>query len=310
VSARTHGKRYLPALDVLEGRVVPSTALPANTLAVVQGTVSAPGEVAEVSVPITAANINGRIPIVIGTATSPTAGSGLNPRVVSARGAGGERLPVLGGAASVPARHNEATAFVQDSSPGTITLAVAGAGNTVGSFQVRVYLPGDINGDGQVTLADLQAFPKYFKARQGDALYNPAADANLNNQIGQEDARALVRNLKPLSPRGPLKIRLTLAPKDDVKGHVPSNSGGHTYHQTVTILGRTTPGSIVFSDSSFGDFSFSGTAIATDARGNFSVQAKNTDGINNNNFLVIDPYGQQKIMAYPIYYFPAVYQAH
>jgi hypothetical protein len=301
-------------VDVLEGRVVPSSSsnstLPADTLAVVQGTVSAPGGVAQVSVPITSANINGRIPIVIGTATSPTAGSGINPRVISARGPDGQALQVQGGAAFVAARHNEATAFVQDGTPGTLTLSVTGAGNTSGSFQVRVYLPGDINGDGQVTLADLQAFPRYFKTRQGDALYNPAADANLNGQIGQEDARALVRNLKPLTPKGPLKVRLTLDPKDAVRGHVPSNSGGHTYQQTVTILGRTTPGSIVFSDSSFGDYTFSGSAIATDARGNFSVQATNKDGINNNDFLVIDPYGQQKVMDFPIYYFPAVYRAH
>jgi hypothetical protein len=56
-----------------------------------------------------------------------------------------------------------------------------------------------------------------------------------------------------------------------------------------------------------GDYEFSGGAAATNAQGFFSVTSKNTQGINNNDFLVVSPFGQQKIQDYPIYYFPAVY---
>ena len=63
----------------------------------------------------------------------------------------------------------------------------------------------------------------------------------------------------------------------------------------------------MFTDSSFGDYTFNGAAIATDARGNFSYKVKNTSGINTYEFLAIDPFGQQTIRAYPIYYFPDVY---
>jgi hypothetical protein len=297
----------LPALEQFEGRQLPSGAVPANTLAIVGGTVARPGATAEVSVPVTAHNINGRIPIVIGTATAPTAGSTLLPKVVAAFGPDGKRLPLQQGA-PYTLTHSEAVAFVQVSTPGLVTLEVTGAHGTDGSFQLREYLPGDILGTGQVTYADLAAFPRYFRTQVGDALYNPAADANLNGQIGQEDARALVRNLNPGVPRTPLQINLFLAPGEDVKGHVPSNSGGHTYVQSPTIMGRTTPGSIVFIDSSFGDYTFNGGAAATNAQGFFSVTAKNTQGINNNDFLVISPFGQQKVQDYPIYYFPAVYQ--
>jgi hypothetical protein len=299
--------RRLVPLETLEDRQLLSGAVPANTLATVQGTVAGPGATAEVSVPVTAHNINGRVPIVIGTATSPTGGSSVLPEVVAAFGPDGRRLPLQPGA-PVTATHGEATAFVQVSSPGMVTLSVAGAHGTQGSFQLREYLPGDINGDGQVTFADLAAFPKLFLSQAGDALYNPAADANLNGQIGQEDARALVRNLNPGVRKTPLEINLFLPPKQDVRGNVPSNSGGHTYDQTVTIMGRTTPGSIVFFDSSAGDYTFNGGAAATNAQGRFSVPSKNSSGINNNDFLVISPFGQQKVQDYPIYYFPAVYR--
>jgi len=300
-------KRRRPALDVLEQRQLLSATVPANTLDIVQGNVASPGAIAEVSVPVTAHNINGRIPIVIGTATSPTEGSTLLPQVVAAIGPNGKRLALQQGAPYNAQTHGEATAFVQVGTPGTMTLEVTGAQGTSGSFQLREYLPGDILGNGQVTYADLAAFPKSFRTQIGDANYNPAADANLNGQIGQEDARALVRNLNPGVPRTPLQINLFLAPREAVKGHVPSNSGGHTYYQTVTIEGRTTPGSIVFFDSSFGDYSFQGGAAATNAKGDFSVTSKNTQGINNNDFLVISPFGQQKIQDYPVYYFPGVY---
>ena len=70
----------------------------------------------------------------------------------------------------------------------------------------------------------------------------------------------------------------------------------------MTILGRTTPGSLVFSDSGLGDYTFTGTVLPTDAHGNFSINVQNREGVNNYDFLVIDPYGQQKIQAFPIFW--------
>src|SRR5262249_17675687 len=136
--------RRLPALEFLEDRQLLNGSAPANTLATVQGTVAGPGATAEVSVPVTARNINGRIPIVIGTATAPAGGSRLVPRVTSALGPGGERLPIHQGAPST-LTHGESTAFVQVSTPGVVTLKVTGAHGTSGSFTLREYLPGDID---------------------------------------------------------------------------------------------------------------------------------------------------------------------
>ncbi len=301
----TKARCFQATVERLEGRIVLTSGNPANTLATAQGVVTAPGAVADVTVQVSAQNINGRIPIIIGTATSPTGNSDLLPKVVAAIGPDGSRLPVRQGAPYAPGRHGEATAYVQASTAGPMTIEVTGARNTSGAFSLRAYLPGDSNGTGQVSYADLQSFARSFKSRVGDALYNPATDANLNQQIGQTDGRFMIRNLNPGTHKIPLQIKVTLEPSEAVKGPVPSNSGGHTYYKHVTILGKTTPGSLVFFDSGLGNYAFDGGAVATDAQGNFSVTSTNKDGINNNDFLVIDPWGQQKIFDYPIYYFPA-----
>jgi hypothetical protein len=159
-------------------------------------------------------------------------------------------------------------------------------------------------GEQQVTLNTLKAFTVAYLTTSHDALYNPAVDVNHNGFIGQGDGKLLLRELNPLTKEIPLKVNLILAPQDQAHGHVSSNSGGHTFHKDVTILGHTTPGSLVFSDSGFGDYSFTGPATYSDQNGNFSFKFTNSDGINNFEVLVIDPYGQQTILDYPIFWIP------
>ena len=109
------------------------------------------------------------------------------------------------------------------------------------------------------------------------------------------NAKFIERNLQPLTPRIPLDVELTLAPEDQAHTSEFTVSGGKTNNKTVTILGKTTPNSLVFSDSGLGDYSFAGTFVPVDQTGRFSIQVTNTQGINNYEFLVIDPYGQQTI---------------
>ena len=60
-------------------------------------------------------------------------------------------------------------------------------------------------------------------------------------------------------------------------GHHPADSGGVTRDGTVTVVGKTTPNSIVFIDGpttstrtqSTGNFKFEGGALATDSQGFF-----------------------------------------
>jgi hypothetical protein len=293
--------RHRPALDVLESRLAMSSSLPSDTIGVASGTVAAPGAVAEVSVPIAPENLaQHRHATVFGFSVQPSAGSSLIPEVVFARGANGARLPLRPGNAFVAGANGKTTVFARVGQSGTLTAGVTGRDGSQGSFTLRAYLPGDLTGTGQVTLADMRVFGASYLTTQNDALFNPAADANQNGQIGQKDGRFLVRNLTPLTPPIPLKADFILAPQDQAHVHGVSNSGGITLSANPTILGRTTPGAIVFAGSGLDDFSFVGPALATDAQGNFSIKVHNTTGLNNFDFLIVDPYGRQLVRAFPI----------
>ena len=168
---------------------------------------------------------------------------------------------------------------------------------------------GDVNGDGKVNLADLQAFVASYMARQGDPNYNPAADFNHNGVINQSDARVLLTHMAPLTPNLPLTARLTLAPQDQIHYSGPTISGAATFQRFVTILGHTTPGSLVIEDNHISRlpggtqaYKFTGPAHATDANGFFSITSTNLEGLNNNDFLILDPFGRRMIIDFPIYW--------
>jgi hypothetical protein len=293
--------RCRPTLERCEDRLALSAATPANTLAIVPGTVPTPQGIAEVSVPVSAQNIGQRPSVIIVESIQPDPGSGLVPKVVSVRGPDGKPLPFRLGKPFVPGVHGSATIFVRDGQPGPLVTQVTGQQGTTGSFQLSATLPGDLTGTDQVGLSDLPAYTHSFGTIQVDARYSRAADANLNNQVGQDDGKLLLRNLTPPTRKIPLNVFLTLAPQDAAKGPTPPNSGGKTYRQDVTILGRTTPGSIVFTDDPNNpDYKFKGPALSTDAQGNFAIQVHLKSGINNFDFLAVDPYGQQTIRDYPI----------
>jgi hypothetical protein len=156
----------------------------------------------------------------------------------------------------------------------------------------------------QATLNTLTAFTKAILSTPQDALYNPAVDVNHNGFIGIPDGRLLLHELPPLSKKIPLRVSLRLPADEGVFHHVSSNSGDHTYDKTVTILGHTTPGALIFSDNGLGDYTFQGPATVADANGNFSFKVTNTQGINNNDFLIVDAYGQQLIRDDPIFWIP------
>ena len=97
---------------------------------------------------------------------------------------------------------------------------------------------------------------------------------------------------------------MNLLPADQAHYPTPTNSGGATSKKDVTIVGKTIPGSVVLEDSSKGYYKWDGGAVATDADGLFSVNERSTQGINNFNFLVIDPWGRKVIRPYPVFWLP------
>jgi hypothetical protein len=150
------------------------------------------------------------------------------------------------------------------------------------------------------TLTVLNEFTKYYPSVAGEPNYNPVFDLNHNGQIGQTDGRILLHSLPPLSPKIPLTLNIALAPQDQVHGHVPTNSGGVTYSKDPTVLGHTTPGALIFTGTGTLDLKLRGLAVVADAKGNFSLKVKMSDGINQFDLEAVDPYSQQTLRAFPI----------
>ena len=96
---------------------------------------------------------------------------------------------------------NQAVSFFETGKAGTVTIKVAGAGLSSGAYTVEATLPGDVNGDGQVNLADEQAFAKTYVESRGDKDYEASADYNQNGIVNLYDALAMERNMTPLTHR-------------------------------------------------------------------------------------------------------------
>jgi hypothetical protein len=150
------------------------------------------------------------------------------------------------------------------------------------------------------TLTVLNEFTLYYPSVVGQPNYNPEFDLTHNGQVGQTDGRILLHSLPPLSPKIPLVLNLALAPRDQVHGHVPTNSGGVTYSKDPTVLGHTTPGALIFTGSGTVPMKLRGPAVVADAKGDFSFKVKLSSGINEYDFQAVDAYGQQTLRAYPI----------
>ncbi len=275
------------------------------------GVVERPHAVSTTTVEVSSQNLAARRrTTVFAVSAKPTAGSAVRPEVVGTHGPAGKSLPLLRITAYRARHHYPARAYTKVANAGALSTAVTGQNGSTGSYVAKTELSGDLNGDGQVNLQDLDQFTRYYNTKRGQRNYNPAADFNANGRIGQDDARFILRNMSPLSSRIPLELDLWLSPDDQINYNGTKNSGGTTAKRFVTIHGHTTPGSIVLKDSGLGDYAFKGQAIATDAKGNFSVQVENQDGINTNNFMVIDPFNQQTIRSFPIFWTTQAYKAH
>lgn len=165
------------------------------------------------------------------------------------------------------------------------------------------------------TQADLQAYAAAYLSVSGDPDFTPQYDFNGTGFIGQPDATPILRGLASITPDIPLTLSLKLAPGEQVSGHHPSNNGGVTRDSTVTVIGKTTPNSIVFLDSPLttsshsasatGNFKFEGGALTTNSQGYFYYTISLTKlshggSLTATNYLVRTPFGQQLIRAFPI----------
>ena len=200
----TSKRQSQPAVEACESRLALSGGVPSNVLAVVPGVVQAPHAIADVSFPVTARNINRRHSIIVGTTVRPNGGSSLLPAVANARGPSNEPLPVRQGVPSVPGKHNPTNAYVRTGQAGEVTTGVTGRRGTTGGFQLKATLPGDVNGDGQVTLADETAFVGAYLSTIGSA--NVSSLGRCQPQRADRTGRCQVPAAQPQAADSPRSL--------------------------------------------------------------------------------------------------------
>ena len=220
------------AVEPLEMRLALSGSAPANVIGTSTAAVSRPHEV---STDFRAGGSTEHHPAEARHDLRPFRATDLRKPTSASdpRGEGedGKALPLKHGRSFRPGTSDQTVAFTKDSTAGSLSMDVTGRIQSTGSYQAQTTLVGDVNGDGKVNLADLQAFAPSYMSRLGDPNYNPAADFNHNGVINLYDAKALLHNMTPLTPRLPLTARLTLAPQDQIHYSGPTVSGAATFQR-------------------------------------------------------------------------------
>ena len=160
------------------------------------------------------------------------------------------------------------------------------------------------------TQGDLENYTRSYLSFSGEANFNPAYDFNGTGFIGQNDATPILRGLASITPHERLTVHLKLANGQLRTAH-PSDNGAVTRLSTVTVVGKTTPNSVIFVDALVanrygfaGNLKFQGGAVASDAQGNFDITTPLTplskNSLSTLTLLVKDPFGATTLRAFPI----------
>jgi hypothetical protein len=303
--SRRPAQQRSPEIETLEARLQLTALIPVNSIGTSQGTVPQPGRSSAASVTVAAKNLTtGKSSTLFGIFVAPGQGSALAPRIKSVKSSNGQSLSLKKGRPFAAGRADgQAAAFVKVSQPGLLTVLISGGQRSTGTYTLDVTLPGDVNGDGTVSQADLAPFASAYLSTPGNPNYSRAADFNQDGIVNQVDAKAMQKNM-PFTKPGPLQLVMNLSPADQAHYRTPQNSGGSTFKKNVTVVGHTLPGSIVIQDGTDGFYKWTGPAYATDSRGFFTAPETLTQGINTFDFLIIDARGRQLIRSYPIFWLP------
>lgn len=313
--ARSRLFRLHPLIEGLEARAMLSGASASNVIGESVGTVATPRQVSKTSAIVSPGNLTPRRRAnTFALFVRAGDGSGLQPRVVSTTNGQGESLPLRLGRVAGMGANRTTVAFTRSGHPGALTTGVTGADGTTGGYNAVTTLVGDVNGDGKVDLDDLYAFAPAYSHKLGDAAYNPAADFNHNGIVNLYDAKALMQNVQPLTRAIPQDATLHLAPGFQPRWNATTISGASTVFKRPIIVGRTTPGSLIIEDNpqvgvlpgASQAYKFTGPAHVADANGYFSFPSTypNEEGLNNNDFLFLDPFGNHMIRDLPIFWIP------
>ena len=173
--------------EALESRSL-MTGGAGNTFAIIPGTITKPGDT--VTIPFTIDPANFTLPkhkIVMGIDVVPQTGSNLKPLIISVTDPHKTIVPqtfhsiydphlshlAVASGAGTSAVLSPLVQFPHNPNrPVTYTVQVQAQGQSTGSFLLGFYLPGDVQGTGTVTKADLQMVKAIGKVHAGNPNYN------------------------------------------------------------------------------------------------------------------------------------------
>jgi flagellar basal body rod protein FlgC len=171
---------------------------------------------------------------VIGFDVASAQTSNLQPQITAVRGPGITPKSVQ----SVPNSDVVLAKLPEVRSKKGVTYEVMITSTTqkTGEFLVGFYLPGDANGDGVVSRADIKAVQKSLNLQVGDRNYEFNADANRDGKITKADLKIAQRNIGARTRVLPL-VTANLDPLTD-SGPADRKTG----IQQVRFTGESTPG--------------------------------------------------------------------
>ena len=286
--------------EALESRSL-MTGGAGNTFAIIPGTITKPGDT--VTIPFTIDPANFTLPkhkIVMGIDVVPQTGSNLKPLIISVTDPHKTIVPqtfhsiydphlshlAVASGAGTSAVLSPLVQFPHNPNrPVTYTVQVQAQGQSTGSFLLGFYLPGDVQGTGTVTKADLQMVKAIGKVRAGNPNYNFSADANRDGRIGPIDVAFTLQNLGVSTNISPV-VTANLDPADQV-----GNQPRVTNLQTVHFTGQATPGATI-TYTNTNNTSSSPVVTTADTNGNYSVNVPLVGGNNTISVRSNDSFGQ------------------
>ena len=292
----------LPKAEILETREL-LTAGAGDTFAIIPGSVTKSNQPAEVKFTINTSHFtmpNGKGQIGVDVATP--SGSTLQPKILSITpvDSNGVRSPMTR-AVYDPTVHRSNTSSgpmtsavvervgvnsLSHSTSATYSVKVTGTNRTTGNFLLGFYLPGDANGDGKVTNADVTLVKSELGAKAGttNTKYTFDADANRDGKITAADLKLTRQNVGMSTNISPV-VSANLD---------PSSTNGlqarQSTNQNVKFTGTATPGAAV----KYTEINSLTPPVATttDSSGNYSIVIPLAAGANTFNVSTQDSFGQ------------------
>lgn len=299
-------------LESLEAREL-LTGGAGNTFAVIPAAIKAGGQTADVSFTIDPAHF--KLPhgtVTLGVDVVAQSAQSFQPQITAVKNADGHFVhfqhavydPHLKRTNAKAGMLTSAITFPVSLPPGdanataTYKVTVGGLKFTTGNFLLGFYLPGDANGDGSVTQADMTATRKLLRLNASQSSYDFYADANRDGRITPADLQLVRKNMGATVTVLPV-VTSNLNPDSVTVANTRTTS-----KQVVNFSGAATPGAtIAYTNNTDNNLA---QTVTTDDKGKYSVNIPLVAGKNNMTLTTHDAFGQSISGAIdPVTYFAA-----